>query len=104
MFSISQKVLWIGPTCFDLTEEFSGGAAQLGRILDKASHDSCDVILVGSAACKAVKGISGSSSKYTTFKNASVVLEFLKGKILPGVAALDKVSHCLEFLFPFGNA
>ncbi|BAF26609.2 Os10g0442100, partial [Oryza sativa Japonica Group] len=90
LMPLYKKVLWIGPTCFDLTEEFSGGAAQLGRILDKASHDSCDVILVGSAACKAVKGISGSSSKYTTFKNASVVLEFLKGKILPGVAALDK--------------
>uniref|UniRef100_A0A0E0ISK2 Phosphoglycerate kinase n=1 Tax=Oryza nivara TaxID=4536 RepID=A0A0E0ISK2_ORYNI len=90
LIPLYKKVLWIGPTGFDLTEEFSGGAAQLGRILDKASHDSCDVILVGSAACKAVKGISGSSSKYTTFKNASVVLEFLKGKILPGVAALDK--------------
>uniref|UniRef100_A0A0E0BB00 Phosphoglycerate kinase n=1 Tax=Oryza glumipatula TaxID=40148 RepID=A0A0E0BB00_9ORYZ len=90
LIPLYKKVLWIGPTGFDLTEESSGGAAQLGRILDKASHDSCDVILVGSAACKAVKGISGSSSKYTTFKNASVVLEFLKGKILPGVAALDK--------------
>uniref|UniRef100_A0A0E0M832 Phosphoglycerate kinase n=1 Tax=Oryza punctata TaxID=4537 RepID=A0A0E0M832_ORYPU len=90
LIPLYKKVLWIGPTGFDLTEEFSGGATQLGRLLDKASHNSCDIILVGSAACKAVKGISGSSSKYTTFKNASVVLEFLKGKILPGVAALDK--------------
>lgn len=38
---------WIRPTSFDLTEEFSVGATQLGQILNKASHNSCDVILVG---------------------------------------------------------
>lgn len=85
-----KKILWIGPTSFDLTEEFSVGATQLGQILNKASHNSCDVILVGSAACKAVKGISDSSSQYTAFENESIVWEFLKGRILPGIAALDK--------------
>lgn len=82
-----------------MTEEFSVGATQLGQILNKASHNSCDVIIVGSAACKAVKGISDSSSQYTAFENESVVWEFLKGRILPGIAALDKVSHALELLF-----
>ncbi|XP_051199469.1 uncharacterized protein [Lolium perenne] len=85
-----KKILWIGPTSYDATKEVSVGAIQLGQILDKASHNSCDVILVGSAACKAVKGISDSSSQYTTFENGSIVWEFLKGRILPGVAALDK--------------
>ncbi|KAM0852105.1 hypothetical protein ACQ4PT_051977 [Festuca glaucescens] len=85
-----KKILWIGPTSYDATEEVSVGAIQLGQILDKASHNSCDVILVGSAACKAVKGISVSSSQYTTFENGSIVWEFLKGRILPGIAALDK--------------
>uniref|UniRef100_A0ACD5YH11 Uncharacterized protein n=1 Tax=Avena sativa TaxID=4498 RepID=A0ACD5YH11_AVESA len=85
-----KKILWIGPTSYDATEEFRVGATQLGQILDKASHNSCDVILVGSAACKAVKGISDSSSQYTTFENGSIVWEFLKGRILPGIAALDK--------------
>ncbi|XP_047094090.1 phosphoglycerate kinase-like isoform X3 [Lolium rigidum] len=85
-----KKILWIGPTSYDATKEVSVGAIQLGQILDKASHNSCDVILVGSAACKAVKGISDSSSQYTTFENGSIVWEFLKGRILPGIAALDK--------------
>ncbi|XP_044969642.1 phosphoglycerate kinase-like isoform X2 [Hordeum vulgare subsp. vulgare] len=86
-----KKILWIGTTTsYDLTEEFSVGATQLGQILNKASHNSCDVIIVGSAACKAVKGISDSSSQYTAFENESVVWEFLKGRILPGIAALDK--------------
>jgi phosphoglycerate kinase len=91
----TQKILWIGPTSYDATKEVSVGAIQLGQILDKASHNSCDVILVGSAACKAVKGISDSSSQYTTFENGSIVWEFLKGRILPGIAALDKVRRAL---------
>ncbi|CAM0956937.1 unnamed protein product [Alopecurus aequalis] len=85
-----KKILWIGPTSYDATEKNSVGATQLGQILDKASHNSCDVILVGSVACKAVKGISDSSSQYTSFENGSIVWEFLKGRILPGIAALDK--------------
>ncbi|XP_006661798.1 phosphoglycerate kinase-like [Oryza brachyantha] len=90
LIPLYKKILWIGPTGYDLTEEFSVGATQLGSILYKAIHNSCDVIVVGSAACKAVKGVPESSSKYTTFKNVSVVWEFLKGRILPGIAALDK--------------
>ncbi|VAH15929.1 unnamed protein product [Triticum turgidum subsp. durum] len=90
LLSSYKKILWIGPTSFDLTEEFSVGATQLGQILNKASHNSCDIILVGVAACKAVKGMSDSSSQYTAFENESIVWEFLKGGILPGIAALDK--------------
>ncbi|KAM3401894.1 hypothetical protein ACQJBY_006087 [Aegilops geniculata] len=90
LLSSYKKILWIGPTSFDLTEEFSVGATQLGQILNKASHNSCDTILVGGAACKAVKGMSDSSSQYTAFENESIVWEFLKGRILPGIAALDK--------------
>ena len=82
-----------------MTEEFSVGATQLGQILNKASHNSCDIILVGGAVCKAVKAISDSSSQYTAFENEYNVWEFLKGGILPGIAALDKVSHALELLF-----
>lgn len=90
LLSSYKKILWIGPTSYDLTEEFSVGATQLGQILNKASQNSCDVIVVGGAACKAVKGISDSSSQYTAFENESIVWEFLKGRILPGIAALDK--------------
>uniref|UniRef100_A0A452YB45 Phosphoglycerate kinase n=1 Tax=Aegilops tauschii subsp. strangulata TaxID=200361 RepID=A0A452YB45_AEGTS len=90
LLSSYKKILWIGPTSFDLTEEFSVGATQLGQILNKASHNSCDIILVGGAACKAVKGMSDSSSQYTASENESIVWEFLKGRILPGIAALDK--------------
>jgi hypothetical protein len=91
-----QKILWIGPTNYDLAEEFSAGATQLGQILEKASFDSCEVILVGSAACNTLRQNMDSSSRYIEFQNATVVWEFLKGRILPGIAALDKVSNALE--------
>jgi phosphoglycerate kinase len=85
--------LWIGPTNYDLKQDLSAGVTDLGQILEKVHLDICDIILVGSAACMAVKGTSDSSFQYTKFQNASVVWEFLKGRILPGIAALDKVSQ-----------
>jgi len=94
-----KKILWIGPTNYDLAEEFSAGATQLGQILEKASFGSCEVIAVGNAACNTLRQNMDSSSRYIDFRNATVVWEFLKGRILPGIAALDKVSHALEQLF-----
>lgn len=60
-------------------------------MLETTRKSGCDVIVVGGAACKALAGISTSSPHYTMFHSASVVWEFLKGRTLPGVAALDKV-------------
>ncbi|WVZ59116.1 hypothetical protein U9M48_009311 [Paspalum notatum var. saurae] len=94
-----KKILWIGPTDYDLTE-FSVGATQLGQLLEKASSDNCDVILVGSAACKALKRKTDSSSRYTEFLNPTIVWEFLKGRILPGIAALDK---CYPYQIPWST-
>ncbi|XP_066385105.1 uncharacterized protein [Miscanthus floridulus] len=95
-----EKILWIGPTNYDLTETFSVGGTQLGEILEKASSDSCDVVLVGTAACKAIKRKTDSSSQYTEFQGAAVVWEFLKGRILPGIAALDK---CYPYRIPWST-
>jgi len=95
-----EKILWIGPTNYNLTETFSVGGTQLGEIMEKASSDSCDVVLVGSAACKAIERKTDSSSQYAEFQNATVVWEFLKGRILPGIAALDK---CYPYRIPWST-
>ncbi|CAD6212722.1 unnamed protein product [Miscanthus lutarioriparius] len=95
-----EKILWIGPTNYNLTETFSVGGTQLGEILEKASSDSCDIVLVGTAACKAIKRKTDSSSQYTEFQGAAVVWEFLKGRILPGIAALDK---CYPYRIPWST-
>lgn len=52
----------------------------------------CDVTVVGSAACKAMFDHSSSDSALHIIDNASVFWEFLKGRKLPGVMALDKAS------------
>ncbi|XP_021313077.1 uncharacterized protein LOC8082961 isoform X2 [Sorghum bicolor] len=96
----SYEILWIGPTNYNLTETFSVGGTQLGEIMEKASSDSCDVVLVGSAACKAIERKTDSSSQYAEFQNATVVWEFLKGRILPGIAALDK---CYPYRIPWST-
>ncbi|CAN6283378.1 unnamed protein product [Urochloa humidicola] len=95
-----KKILWIGPTNYDVEVEFSVGAKQLGQILEKPSFGSREVILVGSAACKALKQKTASSSQYIKFQNATVVWEFLKGRILPGIAALDK---CYPYRIPWST-
>lgn len=95
-----KKILWIGPTNYGLTEKNSVGGTQLGEILESASSDGCDVILVGDAACKAVKRKTDSSPQYTEFQKSTVVWEFLKGRILPGIAALDK---CYPYRIPWST-
>ncbi|KAL6842357.1 hypothetical protein ACP4OV_027784 [Aristida adscensionis] len=85
-----KKILWIDPTNYDLKKECLAGGTWLGQILENTRSDECEVILVGNAACKAVNGMSDSLSGYIEFHNASIVWEFLKGRILPGIAALDK--------------
>lgn len=88
-----QKVLWIGPVKFDPSVEDTDGGSKLGMMLEKISNNGCEVTVVGNAACKAISKYSGPPSRCKMFKTASVVWEFLKGRTLPGVAALDRVCN-----------
>ncbi|XP_073008789.1 uncharacterized protein [Typha latifolia] len=90
LFAPCKKIIWIGPTDFGVVKNQNVGAQQLALVLERISKSGCDVLVVGGAACKAVAGISSSLSQYTIFNSASVVWEFLKGRTLPAVAALDK--------------
>lgn len=66
----------------------------LSIILEKISGAGCDVSIVGNASYKSLVDPGDgpySSFPYKHFENASVVWEFLKGRALPGVAALDRV-------------
>ncbi|XP_058077642.1 uncharacterized protein LOC131226014 isoform X2 [Magnolia sinica] len=85
----SKKVLWIGPVEFGASREDTHGASDLAMLLEKISG-GCDVIIVGNAACKAVMETTSSLSSYSMFESASVVWDYLKGRTLPGVAALDR--------------
>ncbi|CAA6655528.1 unnamed protein product [Spirodela intermedia] len=92
-----KKVLLIGPMTFKACEEGAVGVSMLSKILEKISGTGCEVSVVGNASYKSLVGPGDgpySSLPYKHFENASVVWEFLKGRALPGVAALDRA-------FPF---
>ncbi|GMN39195.1 hypothetical protein TIFTF001_008410 [Ficus carica] len=79
----------------------TSGESKLAQILNQLSQSDCDVTVVGNMACEALINESSSFSVSNMVYNASVVWEFLKGRKLSGVIALDRV--CLIFMsaYPF---
>ncbi|KAK9288277.1 hypothetical protein L1049_016728 [Liquidambar formosana] len=86
-----KKIIWIGPMKFRWSSKDTNGASKLMLMLDKLGQSNCDITVVGTMACKAVMKESSSVSVYNMVENATVVWEFLKGRKLPGLMALDRV-------------
>ncbi|KAK6943852.1 tRNA (guanine-N-7) methyltransferase, Trmb type [Dillenia turbinata] len=84
-----KKILWIGPVQFSIRGQLSG-ASKLVMMLDKLIQSNCDVTVIGKMACKEIVKNSKFVSAYNMFENASILWEFLKGRTLPGLAALDR--------------
>uniref|UniRef100_A0A2N9I5Y3 Phosphoglycerate kinase n=1 Tax=Fagus sylvatica TaxID=28930 RepID=A0A2N9I5Y3_FAGSY len=84
------KVIWIGPVKFSNSNQHTNGASKLAQMLDLLSQSNCDLTVVGNMACKVIMQESSSISDFNMLENASVVWEFLKGRKLPGVMALDR--------------
>ncbi|KDP29152.1 hypothetical protein JCGZ_16541 [Jatropha curcas] len=85
-----KKIIWIGPLKFKFPSPCTNGASKLAQMLDELSQQNCDVIAVGNMACKTIMMESSSDLVCNTIENASVVWEFLKGRKLPGIMALDR--------------
>lgn len=85
-----KKLIWIGPVEVQQSDENSGGTSKLALILDELSQNGCHITIIGHMACDAVLKISKSAPAYTLIEHASVVWEYLKGRHLPGVLALDR--------------
>ncbi|KAF9596164.1 hypothetical protein IFM89_007482 [Coptis chinensis] len=81
-----QKVLWIGPLKLALPRADCCRAFKLALMLENLGQSGCDVIVIGNAACREMTR----PSVCTLYENASVVWEYLKGRVLPGCAALDR--------------
>ncbi|XP_068646349.1 uncharacterized protein [Aristolochia californica] len=90
LLSKAKKVLSIGSVGFDSSRQRTRGASDYALMLEKISGSGCDIAVVGSAACRDVLNTSGSLSAYNIFEKASVAWELLRGRPLPGVAALDR--------------
>ncbi|RDX79710.1 pgk, partial [Mucuna pruriens] len=90
MLTNCKKIIWIGPVKFVDSSKYTNGASKLARILDQLSQNKCEITVVGTMASKLMKQEQSSLSFINIVENASVLWEFLKGRKLPGVMAVDR--------------
>lgn len=85
----AKTIVWNGPMGVFEMSNFANGTLEVARILAEATKAGATTIVGGgdSAAAVAQLGFDAAMSHVSTGGGAS--LEFLEGKTLPGVAALD---------------
>lgn len=91
-----QKVTWIGPVKFH-SNNGTNGASKVAQMLNQLNQRNSNITVVGNMACEAMVKESNSTFHFNMIENASVVWEFLKGRKLPGIMALDRVSFVVFF-------
>ncbi|XP_074369038.1 uncharacterized protein LOC141709045 isoform X1 [Apium graveolens] len=90
LLSMCKKIFWIGPVQFDPSCQNTSGTYDFAQMLDTRSRENCDITVAGDVACKAVMVASQSQPACYLIESPSVIWEYLRGRNLPGVMALDR--------------
>jgi len=86
----AKTIVWNGPVGVFEMENFAQGTNALAQVLAECTSRGAVTVIGGGDSASAVKkaGVSGKMSHVSTGGGAS--LEFMEGKVLPGVAALSE--------------
>ncbi len=86
---LCQTVLWNGPMGVFEYEQFAGGTRAVGESLAQHARAGATVIVGGGSTAEAVDSLGYADTMTHVSTGGGAALEFLEGRVLPGIAALQ---------------